>query len=62
MKTYFIQFDFYDGGVLKYLSSLITIDIRVDPMMDSCRDLIREHHPEIDADEVNIKINAFNLV
>ena len=60
MEKYFLQFDFWNGDVNKFSSSILDVDISDVLLIDLCRDIVRDSFPGIDVYSLTIKINAFN--
>ena len=62
MKTYFVQFDFWNEEVNKFNYSIVSVDLNNTDITAVCRDLIEENFDGIDPNSVTIKINAFNNI
>lgn len=60
---YFLAFDFFDRNINKFWSGIVEMDLTKDKMLELAREKVKEVLPYYgDADEVSIKITAFNNI
>ena len=61
-KQYFISFDYYNKFVNKAIYSIVTCDLQESNLTDVAKKLIAEKSPDVDLENITIKINSFNNI
>ena len=62
MKQYFLQFDFWNKNVNKFFFGIVRINLAESSLPDICREIIKREFHDISPYDVEIKVNACNLV
>ena len=62
MKQYFLQFDIFNTKINKFYFGIVTFDLEETGLIDCCKTIIMDRFPDVDPEEVEIKVNALNNI
>lgn len=62
LNRYFLAFEYFGGVTSKFMHAVVVIDIEKTLIVNKCKELISERYPNLDVEDLTIKVTSFNLV